>query len=230
MISLIIIILFIMIAIGLYRNKIHINLKSFIKKGFTKENDKYGVYCFCGKQGTGKTYSVVDFLNQKNTKGMKIITNVKSYYDRNKENCIYMTNISEIIQKCENEEFRNKYVIFYDEIFTLLERQSKMNKEILAFLSQMRKRGIYFLTTAQEWLEINMTFRRYCRFQIECNMINFPIFNIAICINKIYDATQMKWSSDDNEYIAPIIQTNIKKGNLEVIQKYDTYETIETSK
>lgn len=220
----------IIIGIICWKNKIHINFKSFIKKGFHKENDQYGVYCFCGKQGTGKTYSVVDFLSQKNTRNMKIITNVYSYYDKNKEKCIYETDIMKIIKMCEKEEFRNKYIIFFDEIFTLLEKGTRMNKEILAFLSQMRKRGIYFLTTAQEWLEINMTFRRYCRFQIECSMTNIPIFKKALCINRVYDATQMTWSNEDNEYVAPIIQTNIKKGNLDVINQYDTYETIDTSK
>lgn len=220
----------ILIAIVCWKNKIHINFKSFTKKGFHKENDKYGVYCFCGKQGTGKTYSVVDFLSQKNTEGMKIITNVHSYYENNKKKCIYEPDIMKIIEICEKEDFRSKYIIFYDEIFTLLEKNTKINKPILAFLSQMRKRGVYFLTTAQEWLEIPMTFRRYCRFQIECSMTNIPLFQKALCINKIYDATQMKWSQDENDYVAPIIQTNIKKGNLSVINQYDTYETIETAK
>ena len=135
-----------------------------------------------------------------------------------------------IIKKCENEQFRNTYIIFYDEIFTLLEKQTRMNKDILAFLSQMRKRGIYFVTTAQEWLEINITFRRYTRYQIECNMFNLPLFKKAVLINPVYDATKMKWSQEDNEYVAPIVQTNIKKGNVEIINQYDTYETIATSK
>ena len=38
-----------------------------------------------------------------------------------------------------------------------------MNKKILSFLSQLRKRKILFIT-AQEVVEINITFRRYCRF------------------------------------------------------------------
>lgn len=218
------------IAIILIKNKIHINFKSFLKKGFEKEDDHHGVYCYCGKQGTGKTYSAIEFILQKRKPTQKIITNVKSFYEKNKSICIYEKNILKIIKKCEQEQFRESYIIFFDEIFTLLEKGTKMNKEILAFLSQMRKRGIYFITTAQEWLEINMTFRRYVRYQIECNMFNIPVFKKAILINPVYDATKMKWSQEENEYVAPIVQTNIKKGNVEVIEQYDTYETIETSK
>ena len=90
----------------------------------------------------------------------------------------------------------------------------------------MRKRGIIFITTAQEWLEINITLRRYCRFQIECNMLN--LFGVGILIKKCYDAEQMKWSTLDNEYIAPLTDTTISKCNLHVAQMYDTFEQIKT--
>lgn len=224
----IIILICMIIFIILKKLKIHIAWKTFTKKGFKKETDEYGVYCFCGKQGTGKTYSAISFIKNKKERNQKIITNVYSYYDRNKDICIYEPDIIKIIKICEQEKYRNKYIIFYDEIFTYLEKGGKMNKEVLAFLSQMRKRGLYFITTAQEWLEIHMTFRRYTRYQIECQMKNIPIIKSAICINKIKDATQMKWDETENEYIAPIVQTNIKKGNKEIIEMYDTYETIKT--
>ena len=31
--------------------KIHIDLQSFVKKGFAKLDDKFGLYCYTGKQG-----------------------------------------------------------------------------------------------------------------------------------------------------------------------------------
>lgn len=222
----ILILIILLTFIILKKLKIHINWKTFLKKGFKKEVDEYGVYCYCGKQGTGKTYSAISFIQNKREKTQKVITNVYSYYERNKNYCIYEPDIIKIIEMCEKEKFRNKYIIFYDEIFTYLEKGGKMNKKVLGFLSQMRKRGLYFITTAQEWLEIHMTFRRYTRYQIDCSMKNIPFVKLAICINKINDATQMKWDQMENEYIAPIVQTNIKKGNKEIIEMYDTYETI----
>lgn len=123
----------------------------------------------------------------------------------------------------ENGDYGKKYIIFFDEIFTMLEK-GKLDKKILGFLSQMRKRGLIFVTTAQEWLEINITFRRYVRYQIECTMKN--IFKTAISINKINDAYQMKWDNMENEYVCPIIKTTIKKCGKKIADSYDTYETI----
>ena len=117
-------------------------------------------------------------------------------------------------------------IIFYDEIFTALTKSSKMTNEVLDFLSQMRKRRIVFITTAQEWLEINITLRRYCRYQIECSILSF--FKSSILIKRLYDAEQLKWSNEDNEYIAPLIETTISKCNLSVANSYDTFEQIKT--
>lgn len=83
-----------------------------------------------------------------------------------------------------------------------------------------------FLTTAQEWLEINMTLRRYCRYQIDCNMRN--IFGLGILIKLFYDAESMKWSNEENEYVAPILEMTISKCNVEVANSYDTFEQIKT--
>ena len=90
----------------------------------------------------------------------------------------------------------------------------------------MRKRNIIFLTTAQEWLEINITLRRYCRYQIECQMLN--ILGLGVLVKRMYDAEQLKWSNDDNEYVAPLIETTISKCNLSVANSYDTFEQIKS--
>ena len=123
-------------------------------------------------------------------------------------------------------KLRNEHdcIIVYDEIFTALTKSSRLNTEVLDFLSQMRKRRIIFLTTAQEWLEINITLRRYCRYQIECKMLN--IFGLGLLIKHCYDAEQMKWSQEDNEYIAPLEETTISKCNVKTAHLYDTFEQI----
>ena len=43
---------------------IKVKIKTFFKKGFAPNRGQFGVYCFCGKQGQGKTYSVVEFLKE----------------------------------------------------------------------------------------------------------------------------------------------------------------------
>lgn len=195
-----------------------IKWKTFFKKGFKPTRGKFGVYCYCGKQGSGKTYSVVEFIL--NNPNIEVYGNVSSleYLD----NYTYFSGFDELLKLRD----KSNCIIFYDEIFTALTKSSKINNDVLDFLSQMRKRGIIFLTTAQEWLEIPMTLRRYCRFQIECNMIN--VYITGILIKHCYNAELMKWSNDDNEYVAPLEETTISKCNLCVANSYDTFEQIKT--
>lgn len=207
-------------------DKIHINFRSFFRKGFSKKDDKYGVYCFCGKQGAGKTYSLADSLEEKSS-CKTVLCNIRSLCASHL-NYVYMTDFYEIMDTVLADKDPSRFIIVFDEIFTLLEK-GKLDKKCLSFLSQMRKRNIFLYTTAQEWLEINVTFRRYVRYQIECKMINIPFLDFAITINKVNDAYQMKWDNLQNEYVSPRIQTNIKKCSIKVANSYDTFETIDIS-
>ena len=56
--------------------KIKIKWKTFTKKGFIPIRGNFGVYCYCGKQGTGKTYSVVEYLLD-NKKDIEVFCNIK---------------------------------------------------------------------------------------------------------------------------------------------------------
>lgn len=185
-------------------------------------------------RANGKTYSAVRFLiNQKKKRNCTIVTNVKSFCAF--DDTIYIDNINDVIDwtidycaRLDISGQESNVIIFFDEIFTVLSRDKAVDKKFRSFLSQFRKRKIIFITTAQEWLELPMTFRRYCRYQIDSNMTNIPLTNRAILFNYIYDAELMKWSQLDNDYIAPIIQTNIAKCNVNIIKCYDTFETIKT--
>lgn len=194
-----------------------IKFKTFFKKGFAPKRGKFGVYCYCGKQGSGKTYSAVEFIL--NNSHLPIYSNVSTIKGVNYEYFNGFDNLLKLRDKTD-------CIIFYDEIFTALTKSSKINQDVLDFLSQMRKRRIIFITTAQEWLEINITLRRYCRYQIECSMRN--ILGLGILTKHCYDAEQMKWSNEDNEYIAPLVETTISKCNLSVANSYDTFEQIKT--
>lgn len=210
-------ILFALIIVFIFiNNKIRIKFKTFLKKGFAPKRGKFGVYCYCGKQGSGKTYSAVEFLKENSDKIIYSNVHLKGI------DYTYFNGFNKLL------ELRNEHdcIIVYDEIFTALTKTSKTTTDVLDFLSQMRKRQIIFITTAQEWLEINMTLRRYCRYQIECKMINF--LGLGILIKTFYDAEQMKWSQIDNEYVAPLLETSISKCNLEIANSYDTFEQIKT--
>lgn len=227
------ILIFILIYIIYLKVVLHLSfdLKSFIRKGFKKKDNAYGLFAYCGKQGSGKTYSAFKFIiDRKLQTDCIIVTNVLSF--QTFKNTIYFTDINDLIDwtisYCDKlpEDVSPNIVIFFDEIFTILEKGTKINKKILSFISQLRKRKIILSTTAQEWLEVNITFRRYVRYQIDAKMISMPFTNTAILINSVNDGEQLKWDKDQNEYIAPRLSTKISKGNLSIVQAYDTYETI----
>lgn len=211
------IIIFLIFLIVRFRHT-KIKIKTFFKKGFAPKRGRFGVYCYCGKQGSGKTYSVVEFLKQQDP-DIKIYSNISSITGIK---YTYFNGFDNLLKLRDEHDC----IIVYDEIFTALTKSTKLSTEVLDFLSQMRKRRIVFLTTAQEWLEINITLRRYCRYQIECNMYNF--LGLGILIKSMYDAEQLKWSNDDNEYIAPLVETTISKCNISVANSYDTFEQIKT--
>lgn len=174
--------------------------------------------------GDGKTYSVCDWLYEKTKRDTKftVITNVKSY-SKNHENTMYIENFYDIIKYIKNSKNAREYIIFYDELFTLLEK-GKLNRDILSFISQLRKRGIYLVTTVQEWLDINVTFRRYCRFYVECSM--YDKFGCTWSVNVLRSGYDMKWDKDLNEFDAPIIKTTVKKCSRAIANSYDTLEII----
>ena len=209
--------LFIIIIIAFFiKNKIKINFISFLKKGFKPIRGKFGVYCYCGKQGSGKTYACVEFL--KKNKNMKIYANLKSL---NGINYTYINGLKELLELRKEHDC----IIMYDEIFTEITKHDKLSKDVLDFLCQMRKRQIIFITTAQEWGELPLTLRRYVRFQIQCSLKRFPFIS-GLSIKKVYDAEQLHWSNDDNDWIAPIIGTLISHTQIKIANSYDTFEQI----
>lgn len=214
------IIVFIVIFFWRFRNyKFKIN--TFFHKGLKVRDSKFGVYCYTGKQGCGKTQNAVHFILDNASEEWPVYANLRSLKGIN----YYYFNGLESLLKLRDKKH---CIIFYDEIFTILMKNSKFSNDILDFLSQMRKREIIFITTAQEWLELPMTLRRYVRYQVNCSLVNLPILP-TISIKQVNDAYKMKWSAEENDYIAPLITCVIEKLNLSVLNSYDTFEQIPTN-
>lgn len=218
------ILLIIVLIVLCFVFKVKIKWKTFLRIGFTPKRGNFGVYCYCGKQGTGKTYSVVEYLLD-NRKNIEVFCNIK---DIQNLNYTYFTGFEELIElkkKLDNDTLiydKNKQLVFvYDEIFTELQKQSKINKDVMDFLCQMRKRRIIFLTTAQEWAEIPLTFRRFCRYEIDCKMYN--LFFFGILLKNFKDAENMKWSDEEQEHVAPLISNTITKTRKWIANSYNTF-------
>ena len=103
--------MFIILAVIIFLRfrKTKIKWKTFFKKGFNAKKGRFGVYCYCGKQGNGKTYSVVEFL--KNNKDQEIYSNIRSVEG---VPYTYFSGFEELLKLKDKQNC----VIVYDEIFT----------------------------------------------------------------------------------------------------------------
>lgn len=213
------VVLIIYLKLGL---KIKIKWKSFAKKGFVPTRGNFGVYCYCGKQGTGKTYSVVEYLldNKKNIEVFCNIKDVKGIY------YTYFTGFKGLIDikhKLDRGEIQTtkQIVIVFDELFTELQRNSRLTTEVMDFLCQMRKRKIILLTTCQQWRQVPKDFRDFCRYQIDCKMVN--LFFVGVLIKYFKDAENDKWSDEEQDFVAPLLETTVSKCRKSIANSYDTF-------
>lgn len=125
--------------------------------------------------------------------------------------------------------YKTDIVIVFDEIFTeiskLVKIDSQTAKDIMDFLSQMRKRRIVLLTSCQEWRLLPLYFRLYCRYQINCRLVRIPFIG-GILIKNIIDGDNIKWDEQEQDFVGELIENTISHTRLSVANSYDTYETI----
>lgn len=218
--GLVLLIVLAILLVLLWANKIYIDWVSIFKPTIPLDTGVFGVYCFTGKQGSGKTYSLTKYV-KKYHEGKDIYSNmtIKGIEYRQIKSVEHLLSL------------RNKKNVFiiYDEILSLLDDKQipkPIRKKLMIFLSQQRKMKNILMTTAQEWLEIPITFRRFVRIQIECRTRPLGKFG-GILIEEYNDAYQMKWSEIDNEYVAPRIRKKFSKYEKRFMLAYNTYERIE---
>lgn len=200
----------------LWINKIHIDWGSIPSKTIPLDMGVFGVYCFDGKQGSGKTYSLTKYI-MKHAQGRKIYSNMTF------KNIEY-TPITSVEHLLSLRDEKN-VIIVYDEIFTLMEKQTKIQGELQELLSQQRKMKNILITTAQEWLNIPIDFRRFVRIQIICKTKPLGIFG-GILSEEYRDAYEMYYDNLQNEYVAPRMSKKYSKYEKKYMESYDTYERI----
>lgn len=216
MIIIILIILAVIIAL-MFINKIRVDWRSIFAKTIRLDRGLFGVYCFTGKQGSGKTYSLTKYVKKHVSEGNKVYSNVTIYG-------LDYEPIRSVEHLLSLRDEKNVFII-YDEIFTLMQKNSRIEGDLMEFLTQQRKMKNIFFTTAQEWLEIPITFRRFVRIQIDCKTKPLGRFG-GILSEEYFDAYNMKWDQLENEYVAPRISKKYSKYEKRFMESYDTFERI----
>lgn len=203
----------------LYASKIAIDWRSLIARSLPLDRGVFGIYCFDGKQGTGKTYAMTKFLRNE-AKGRRIYSNMTFKgieYTR-------INNLDELFALADQE----RVIIIYDEILNLL-NDSRIPRDIrddlMAFMTQQRKVKNILMTSTQSWLRIPIEFRDFCRIQIKVRTIALGRFG-GILIQEFRDADNMTYDKDISEYVAPRISLKISKYERKIMQSYNTYERV----
>lgn len=132
----------------------------------------HGVYCFCGKQGSGKTISAVRLINNiyQDWKDVYLVTNVN-----------INTNILKNIPKENIIRFEKYYQLFFnynkptifliDEAHILFNSLESKNADVNMFqvISQNRKQQRVFILTSQVFSRLQLVMREQINTIITCN-------------------------------------------------------------
>lgn len=199
----------------LFPTKIFVDVKSLFTRGIKIEDSIYGVYCFTGFQGSGKTMNAVDFLARNSDGGRKkIYTNIDSIKLKHS----FISSVSDL-----NPAWRDCFVVI-DEVHKAYPKNSKTDQFFYSFLQESRKHHRVVIIITQEWKEVPMWLRRPCKLIVG----NHRLVKNILC-EEIQDARTMRWDEHENDYVCQTIQKNIKKWNKKVADLYDTEETIQWS-
>ena len=139
-----------------------------------KKTDDFGHYLHVGKQRMGKTTSAIWFLerlmDKYKKKGCQVIL-----FDNMKLGGIPVTkfNFPELISKCVYDP-KKVYIFLIDEIQAWYPKDSKDQNTLLLIdkltgqFSQLGKRQIYVLSTAQIYGRVNKNLREQCLYMVNC--------------------------------------------------------------
>ena len=138
----------VMILLLCWKYKVKVKWKTFFKRGFAPKRGDFGLYVYDGKQGKGKTYSLVEYLLD-NRHNIEVFCNIKGIQNLNYEYYTGFNGLIKIKEQLDNGTLsydeEKQLVIVYDEIFSELTRNTKLSKEVIDFLCQMRKIIFLFL-------------------------------------------------------------------------------------
>ena len=192
-----------------------------------KKNDEifpfYGIHFYCGRQGSGKTYSMTHELEQirKKYPKCKIYTNYGYKYQN-----LPIYNISML----KDEKYYNGVdgVVFaIDEIQNLYQSSNINNvpPEILGVVTQLRKQKVYIICTSQVFTRVSKPLREQAFYITECKTL---FHSLTVC--KKYNADEYLLDIDRVEKKSLPIKKYSIVHNDELRNLYDTYLLIKSIK
>lgn len=141
-------------------------------KGMAR-TDPFGHYLFVGRQRSGKTVSAIwyfEFLKKRyEKKGKKVVL----YSNMGFGNPVYKFTLCDVIKNLEFNE-NIVYIFIIDELQSYFPKDTKdpltlkLIDTLTGEFSQLGKRQIYVLSTAQIYGRVNKNLREQCLYMINC--------------------------------------------------------------
>ena len=188
-----------------------IDFNSLLKKGIKPADDDFGIYLITGYQGSGKTYYAI-YTIERTFKYKVIYTNIKSY--KSDKNIIkYFNKIEDIENNTEDN-----CLFLIDELSKKYSKNSQQDMRFYSFLQQSRKHQRYVYMITQEYIQVPTWLRGVANLVYTTQKVKLlPLFKTTLGI---------PFLNDSCEWETQTIATIIYKRNLDVANKYDTFEGI----
>ena len=183
----------------------------------------YGMHFYCGRQGSGKTYSMTHELEQirKKYPKCKIYTNYGYKYQNFPIYNISMLTDEKYYNGCDGVVFA------IDEIQNLYQSSNINNvpPEILGVVTQLRKQKVYIICTSQVFTRVSKPLREQAFYITECKTL---FHSLTVC--KKYNADEYLFDIDRVEKKSFPIKKYSIVHNDELRNSYDTYLLIKSIK
>lgn len=138
-----------------------------------KKTDAFGHYLFTGWQRSGKTVSAIWFYERLRKKYEKCGYKVVLYSNLGIGLPVFKMNLASIIREVKFNE-KTVYIFLIDEIQSYFPKDTKdrttlsLIDDLTGEFSQLGKRQIYVLSTAQIYGRVNKNLREQCLYMINC--------------------------------------------------------------
>jgi hypothetical protein len=200
-----------------------IEWRTFVKKRrHVKRGFPTGTVFFTGKQGAGKSLSASHYLARlkKAYPTLYIYSNIQLAIA---DKVIKSEEVADHILAKKFDEDGNEIPIafFLDEIQTVLFSGKKaVSFETFKAICQQRKALKTIIGTMQEFLDLDIKYRRQLQAQVECFHFGPTQFELW------KDPDSIRFDQKKNDYVGRTKKINIWKRHNEAYDIYDTYEIV----
>lgn len=185
----------------------------------------HGVYCFCGKQGSGKTLSAVRTISNiyLDYKDVYLVTNVNINTELlthiPKENIIPFTRYYQLFFV-----YNKPTIFFIDEAHILFNSLESKNADVNMFqvISQNRKRQRVFILTSQVFSRLQLVMREQINTIIDCHTYFSFLTHCVVYHDFEKQRDELVGKKEFGAFF-----THKKKLHYDM---YDTYQVIDFSK